>query len=102
MVDVLHALKHYVLTLYSDVVVSLADTFRDLVATQPLADICVAFSVLPHQRDLRRPGEPQSLAQYAPCISRLQHNFCLRRQGEKSVRRSGRHKRRGRHIRIII
>ena len=58
-VHVLHALKHYVRNVDSYVVVILAGTFHDLVATQPLADMCVAFCM---------------------GISRLRQNFCLQRQ----------------------
>ena len=38
-IHVLHALKHNVRTVDADVVVIPDGTFRDLVATQPLADI---------------------------------------------------------------
>ena len=38
-VRVLHALKHYVRTVDSDVVIILAGSFHDMVATQPLAGI---------------------------------------------------------------
>ena len=73
MVHVLHALKQgeqtiCVRTVDTDVVVILAGTFHDLVATQPLADIWVAFGMGKNYRFYHinaiceRLGEPQSRA----------------------------------------
>ena len=72
-VHVLHALKHgaktiLVRTVDTDVVVILAGTFHDLVATQPLADIWVAFGMGKNYRFYHinaicaSLGEPQSRA----------------------------------------
>ena len=72
-VHVLHALKQgeqtiCVRTVDTDVVVILAGTFHDLVATQPLADIWVAFGMGKNYRFYHITaiceslGEPQSRA----------------------------------------
>ena len=72
-VHVLHALTHgaktiLVRTVDNDVVVTLAGTFHDLVATQPLADIWVAFGMGKNYRFYHinaicaSLGEPQSRA----------------------------------------
>ena len=85
-VHIVHALEQrtktiQVNTVDTDVVVILASTFHDLIATHPLADFGLPLA---WAKITGKPGGAKitSIACIA-CIFRLQHNLCLQRQGQE-------------------